>query len=567
MAMPERQGGYVVKKLLLICVLFGAVAWMAMASGSKESAGASDTSPYTIQVLTGPTKITSYMDTAVGKVIYDKFKINFEPISYAGDIREKESLMLAAGDYGEIEYMQREDMALNYIKAGALIQLDKYLPLMPNWTKRYKDLIPYWRLSGDGKLFKWESYIPRLLESDIEVNDMMVRTDTLEAAGWKTPVSVSQWIAFLKQVVKTAKDVDGNPVVGVTLPMAEPWGLAGLTPILYEKGDTYQAASNEGYTYNLKTKLFEDYFKAPPVKDSIKFFNSLHQAGLLDEECFTDTHDKTVEKLNKAKTVAAYYVTWNCTSANTELAKSGKENMQYINLPIQSDAQFAAKEKREIRVEASRPFDSFGLTIKCKQPERILKLWDYLATDEGQILIRNGIEGVHWTRQNGKRVPTDTLVKAVTDPDFNKTQGIGGGYGMPVFNLLSADGQPHDVTIEQTYIDSKILTPRAQAAFKALGWKSSKSWYLENGFFAPSGLSTAVYIDPASDLGKTHSKMVETRLKYTTKLVLANSDAEFDSIWQEAMATYAKLKPEDVINEYNRLIGVTATKLEQYKKM
>jgi hypothetical protein len=138
---------------------------------------------------------------------------------------------------------------------------------------------------------------------------------------------------------------------------------------------------------------------------------------------------------------------------------------------------------------------------------------------------------------------------------------------MPYFNLLSADGQPHDVTAEQTYIDSKGLTPRAQAAFKALGWRSSKSWYLDNGFFAPSGLSTAVYIDPASDLGKTHTKMVEVRLKYTTKLVLANSDAEFETIWQEAMAAYAKLKPEEVIAEYNRLIGITAAKLAEYKKM
>jgi putative aldouronate transport system substrate-binding protein len=556
-----------VRKMLLACAFLtlGAMALVAAGQGEAKGAQASDTAPYTIQMLVSPTTIKNYKDTVVGKVIYDKFGIDFEYISYAGDIREKQSLMLAARDYGEVQYMQREDMVINYIKAGALLQLDKYLPSMPNFTKRYVDLIPYWRLPGDGKLYKWESAIPRLLESDIEVNDMMVRTDTLEAAGWKMPLSADQWVAFLQQAVKTAKDADGKPVVGVTLPMAESWGLAGLTPILYEKGDTYQAASNEGFTYNLKTKLFEDYFKAPPVKESLKFFNSLHQKGLLDEECFTDTHDKTVEKVKKGKTVAAYYVTWNIGAANTELLKAGKDKMQYINLPIQSNAQVAAKEKREIRVEASRPFESWGLTTKCRQPERILKLWDYLTTDEGQILIKSGVQGVHWTMQNGKRVALDPLIKALSDSTYNATQGIGGSSGMPAFNLLSADGQPHGIGSEQTFIDEKGLTQRQKDAYKALGWTSSKSWYLEHGFFAPSGLSTAVYIDPASDFGKTHTRMVETRLRYTSKLVLANSDAEFESIWQEAMAAYNKLKPEEVIAEYNRLIGITATKLQEYK--
>ncbi len=553
------------RKAISVAFLFAFVATMLIANGSKESTTQAGTAtPYTVQVLVPPTTIKEFKDTVVGKVIYDKFKINIEPISYAGDIREKQSLMLAANDFNELQSMQREDIVINYIKAGALLQLDKYLPAMPNFTKRYKDLIPYWRLSGDGKLFKWETNIPRLLESDIEVNDMVVRTDALEAAGWKMPVSADQWVAFLKQAVKTAKDVDGNPAVGVTLPMGESWGLAGLVPILYEKGDTYQAASNEGFTYNLKTKLFEDYFLAPPVKDSLKFFNNLHQAGLLDEECFTDTLDKTTEKINKGKAVAAFYIVWTMSGANAELAKAGKENMQYINLPIQSNAQFAAHEKREIRVEASRPFDSWGLTTKAKQPERLLQLFDYLTTDEGQILIRNGVEGVHYTVQNGKRVGTDALNKALTDPTYNATQGLGGGFGMPQFNLLGANGQPLDLTLDQSYIDSKVLTPRAQAAYKALGWKSSKSWYLDNGFFAPSGLSTAVYIDPASDLGKTQTKMVELRLRYSPKLILANSDAEFESIWQEAMAAYKKLKPEDVIAEYNRLIGITAAKLQSY---
>lgn len=99
----------------------------AVASESAIPAPTVEEEPYTIQILVAPTKVKNSMDTAVGKVIYDKFKINFEFISYAGDQREKQNLMLAAGDFNEMQYMQREDMVINYIKAGALLDLDPYL--------------------------------------------------------------------------------------------------------------------------------------------------------------------------------------------------------------------------------------------------------------------------------------------------------------------------------------------------------------------------------------------------------------------------------------------------------
>lgn len=463
--------------------------------------------------------------------------------------------------------MQRADIVINYIKAGALLPLDEYLPDMPNFTKRYKDLIPYWRLnSEDGMLYNWETAIPRHLDTDIEDNDMHVRSDALELVDWKMPLSADEWVEFLIETVPQMKDVDGKPVVGLTFPLAEGWGLAGLVPILYEKGDTYQAVSNEAFTFNLKTELFEDYFKAPPVKESIKFFNDLYQGGVLDEECFTDTQDITGEKQKKGSTVSVFYVGWHETAVNQALAESGNENMQYIAVPIQSNAQVAAGEKREIRIEASRPFDSWGLTTNCKYPERLLELIEYMTTDEGQILLRSGVEGVHWNTENGERVPTDELIKAVTDPTFNETQGVGGwNNGLPSFNLLAVDGQPHGVTQTQAFRDTKSLTARQQEAFESLGWSSSRSWYLENGFFAPSGMSTAVYIDPTTDLGKTGVKMTELRKRYSTKLIMAETDDDFEAIWNEAMEAYAKLNPSAYIDEMNRLLIIQAEKLEQYR--
>lgn len=42
-------------------------------------------------------------------------------------------------------------------------------------------------------------------------------------------------------------------------------------------------------------------------------------------------------------------------------------------------------------------------------------------------------------------------------------------------------------------------------------------------------------------------KMTELCKRYSTKLIMAESDAEFEAIWTEAMEAYDKLKPEAYI--------------------
>ena len=117
----------------------------------------------------------------------------------------------------------------------------------------------------------------------------------------------------------------------------------------------------------------------------------------------------------------------------------------------------------------------------------------------------------HWKRENGKRVPTETFIKAKQDPEFNNTQGLGLFSFLANFNLLAEDGQPHDLSCEMEYIDNLSLTDRQKEAYKALGWENSVDWYIKNGVFAWTGLAGSIYIDPASELGKVHQKMTELR--------------------------------------------------------
>ncbi|MDR1566394.1 MAG: hypothetical protein LBS48_03805 [Treponema sp.] len=533
--------------------------------GSQSKQG--DSGLYVIQTLGEPIAgLKRSDDTKVGQYIRDKFGIVFEYSPFSGDVREKQSLMLAAGDYGEVQPLQRDDMVLNYINAGALIDLLPYLDSIPNFKSRYKDLIPYWRLICGGPLYKYENWVPRNLNTDIEVNDILVRSDLLEKAGWPQLLSTSDWIAFLEKVVPGAVDVNGRQIAGLTMSMAEPWGLAGVVCALYEKGGNYLPLSNEGFIFDFTNDRFVDYFQNENVKESFKFLSDLNRRGLLDPECFSDFYAQTTQKIYTGSVAAVNYSIY--SGGANELRNAGHPEMEYVKLPIQSDSQVRNGEKRLVRMETTRSFNSFGLTKNCKNPEKLLALIDWACTDEGQIMLTSGIEGVHWTRNSsGKRVWTDFLVQMSRDSKLNLTEGldIWTDSGLPRFNLPAADGQPHNLKSQIEWVDGQGQTDRAREVYTKLGWDSSMSWYSKNTKLGHTGVAGTVYVDPTSDLGAVHTKMTETRIKHSASLIMAKTDAEFESAYRNAMAEYDRLDHKAVIDEFNRQYREKIAGLNKYR--
>ena len=94
---------------------------------------AEDDELYTIDILVAGTSIDSSLDTAIGQYIAEEFGIAFNYIGYSGDIQEKQALMLAGGDYNEIQYMQYQTIVQQYMDAGVLINLDDYKDIFPRF--------------------------------------------------------------------------------------------------------------------------------------------------------------------------------------------------------------------------------------------------------------------------------------------------------------------------------------------------------------------------------------------------------------------------------------------------
>ena len=115
------------KKLLVMLLA------LALVLSSMTFAVAEDKELYVIEILTGNSDWEMSNEMDVGKYIEENFGIVFKNIYYAGDLREKQSTNLAAGEIGEIVAMQRNDMVSAYYNAGVLFNLEEHLDEMPNW--------------------------------------------------------------------------------------------------------------------------------------------------------------------------------------------------------------------------------------------------------------------------------------------------------------------------------------------------------------------------------------------------------------------------------------------------
>ena len=68
-----------------------------------------------------------------------------------------------------------------------------------------------------------------------------------------------------------------------------------------------------------------------------------------------------------------------------------------------------------------------GITTSCKDPVAAIKYLDYICSDEGQVLVQWGIEGVNYFLDDeGHRYRTEDEVKYATeDKDYQKKTGVG----------------------------------------------------------------------------------------------------------------------------------------------
>ncbi len=324
----------------------------------------------------------------------DKFNVDIDMIGVSPDsLNETNNIMIPAGTM--YDWMLWD---FNYTTYASYVDQALLKPLPKGWEEKYPNLYGAMKASGilEKLYINGEAYaIPKTIyynfaKGDTALWHMMLyyRADWLEALGfepWGDTVTVSEAMDFFKAAVE--KDMAGN---GSTI------GLCGstghLTSLLMQMYNGY---------YDTFTSVDGQYVWGPTLDktvDGIAYIKSLYSQKLLDPDFYLATRDAAQNLFCSG--MAAGVFTNGTVSNYTSILKNSQaagiaDTEKNIKSVVVTDDQGLWR-----GAETSNYWlaSIFSPSLDDATFERILSLIDYLFTEEAELIINMGFEGVDWEK-------------------------------------------------------------------------------------------------------------------------------------------------------------------------
>ncbi|MFD2614955.1 ABC transporter substrate-binding protein [Paenibacillus gansuensis] len=373
----------------------------------------------------------------VAKEITKRTGVTLEIQQPTGDPKEKLNLMLASNDLPDILLMDRGgDIVNKYVAAGAIIPLNDLIDKFgPDIKEMYGDILKKTRHS-DGKNYYLSNWYG--LDRD-PVFGMNMRQDLLrelapEKADGGQPFTTDEFEALLKKFKEKYPTIDGKNSIPLTLNAENMGALLGTFKGMWGMKSYFED--------NGQLKLD---VKDPRYKEMLMYLNKLYTEGLIDKDWAISKQQTWEQKISNGFVFASPGAYWDLGGPNTALKKAGggAEKQLYAYKVVAPGTDPAAT---TFGPRSTLGWDAIAISKTNKDPERTMKLINFLASEEGQYLLLWGIEGVHWDMKDGKHVPKPELVQQFKD-DWSATAKKTGIRKWTWFikNGNGADGTPYDM--------------------------------------------------------------------------------------------------------------------------
>ncbi|MCM3747854.1 extracellular solute-binding protein [Paenibacillus pasadenensis] len=353
-------------------------------------------------------------DSAIYKRLQEKLNIKLKPIVASwNDWEEKLNVMIASGEMPDVFVSNGIGKPIQYkqwVKEGLLLNLSDEASKYPNIGKSLANFevlakstegkhygLPIFNESGSGK-------------NSINGHNILIRKDWLDKLGLKVPTTIDEFYAVAKAF--TENDPDGNGKKDTYGYTSSSGGVWWQYPIF----NAFDAST--GRFQKTADGKFEPEVISPGMEQSVAFLNKMYGEKLLDPDFMLNTDEQKVEKFITGK-VGMIVNNLNATF--------------YTDITNKFQKAYADKDPKSIftwvgtlkgangkqRMDGSSNFwlqTSINAGISDEKKQKALELLDYLLSEEGQDLMLNGIEGVHYKLEGDKKVPIMTPEEK--DKDF-----------------------------------------------------------------------------------------------------------------------------------------------------
>lgn len=554
-------------KKLLSLLLTTAVASSILAGCNKAGAptasdadksASEDKKPITFTVFSkDPNANYENFESPVAKEIQKRTGVTLKMEYPVGELDQKIGLMIASNDYPDMIFGEQSKL----ISAGALVKLDDYIENFGANVKALygEDLVRLRYNLDDPSIYFLGSFGVGAERWEPNMG-FELQHDAVKAAGFPKIKTLEDAEKVIKDYVAKNPSIGGQQTIGLSL-IFDDWrwqsavgNMGAFVSGMPDDGQWYIDTDKKEAKYRFTLDNHKEYFK---------WLNHMNDIGLLDKDSFTQKFDQYSAKIAAGRVVALNDQLWQYRDAQTSLVKDKKYERTYGTYPVTLNDSIKNADFTDTGYSASY---GMGITKSCKDPERAFKFLDWMASDEAQILNNWGIEGIHYTVKDGKRVISDEeMQKRNTDPEYSKKTGIG-AYGYPFpqrgDGVLDKTGQTYTVKSPGDII--KNYNPVEKEVLKAYGVEMWKDLYPKKEELPKSawGQAWGIAIPQDTDLAEILQKANDISKAGVAKAVLAKP-ADFDTAWNEMQTKLTAAGIEKANAEFTKLLQ---GRLELWKK-
>jgi ABC-type sugar transport system, periplasmic component len=464
----------------------------------------------------------------VAQMITEKTGVTLK-MDYPADSNDNRiELMVATGEYPDFVFAKGSVSTL--IRNDALIDMSDLIDEYgPNIKKLYGDEYENLRYSSEDPSI-YQLCSDKVQEETLETSGTaQLQWAVLQENQYRVPYTLEEYTQMIRDYMEKYPMINGKPVIGISIVCSDwHWYIMLSNPSGYMNG------SADNGQWIVDDEKQEVYYKhaADGQKEYYKWLNEMYNEGILDPEFATQTHEDFVLKVAEGRVLGLLDEEWDYTGAEISLRADGQEEHTYAGLPVTIDRSVKCPSLKQQNLAVGW---GIGITKSCKDPVRAVRFLDWLCSDEAQILLNWGIEGVdYYYDENGKRCITEEDLEASRkDTNYSERTGVGFRvYPYPSYGNQSVDSTGNSYSKSSREMIKEGYDEMEKEALKAWNVDMLTDIFPQKEEFSKDAYSPLWALTLPDELEKMLVALDNVSWKGLIECVVSPAD-DFDAKWDE----------------------------------
>lgn len=464
----------------------------------------------------------------VAQTITEKTGVTLK-MDYPADSNDNRiELMVATGEYPDFVFAKGSVSTL--IRNDALIDMSDLIDEYgPNIKKLYGDEYENLRYSSEDPSI-YQLCSDKVQEETLETSGTaQLQWAVLQENQYRVPYTLEEYTQMIRDYMEKYPMINGKPVIGISIVCSDwHWYIMLSNPSGYMNG------SADNGQWIVDDEKQEVYYKhaADGQKEYYKWLNEMYNEGILDPEFATQTHEDFVLKVAEGRVLGLLDEEWDYTGAEISLRADGQEEHTYAGLPVTIDRSVKCPSLKQQNLAVGW---GIGITKSCKDPVRAVRFLDWLCSDEAQILLNWGIEGVdYYYDENGKRCITEEDLEASRkDTNYSERTGVGFRvYPYPSYGNQSVDSTGNSYSKSSREMVKEGYDEMEKEALKAWNVDMLTDIFPQKEEFSKDAYSPLWAMTLPDELEKMLVALDNVSWKGLIECVVSPAD-DFDAKWDE----------------------------------